>query len=344
MKHFLLYGHGGAYNHGSEAAVRCTIKLLREKSPGCRITLSSHFPEQDRQFDIDADEIIGRDLRGKTNDEIYAETIRSITPETTCLSVGGDNYCYPNWQRYAAIHYAALERGAKSILWSCSIEPSMLDEEMLAALRTHHLLTVREDVSFSALKERGLDNIVRVSDIAFALEPKKTELPPQPYVALNLSPLVLRRAPRVLAAYQQLVDEIVEKTDWNVAFVPHVEMPMDNDCEALDKLDGPTERVFRIPAGKTAAEYKYIIAHANLLVATRTHATIAAWSSGVPAIAVAYSSKARGVAADVGQEQWVLDVATLDGETLCKAFWLMSKKTEHELDLAIKRMGQCQGS
>lgn len=338
MKHFLLYGHGGAYNHGSEAAVRCTIKLLREKSPGCFITLSSHFPEQDRQFIIDADEIIGRDLGGSTNEEIYAETIARITPETTCLSVGGDNYCYPNWQRYAAIHYAALERGAKSILWSCSIEPSMLDEEMLAALRTHHLLTVREDASFSALKERGLDNIVRVSDIAFALEPKKTELPPQPYVALNLSPLVLRRNPAVLEAYQQLVNEITEKTEWNIAFVPHVEMPTDNDSEALAQLNGPTERIYRIPSGLTAAEYKYIIAHAELLVATRTHATIAAWSSGVPTIAVGYSSKARGIAADVGQEQWVLDAEKLNGGMLCEVFWEFREDEASERKLLAKQL------
>ena len=321
MKHYLLYGHGGAYNHGSEAAVRCTIRMLRRVHPGCHITLSSHFPDQDRHFNIDADEIVGRDLNGRTNEEVYSETIHRITPETTCLSVGGDNYCYPNWQRYAAIHYAALERGAKSVLWSCSIEPSMLNEEMLAALRTHHLITVREDISFHALKEHGLENIVRVSDVAFALEPKETEIPPRPYAALNLSPLVLRRYPNVLSAYQQLTDEIIEKTDWNIALVPHVEMAMDNDCEALTQLDGVPDRVFRIAAGLTAAEYKYIIGHAELCVASRTHATIAAWSCGVPTIAVGYSAKARGIAADIGQGQWALDARTLSGDNLCKTFW-----------------------
>ena len=328
MKHYLLYGHGGAYNHGSEAAVRCTVRLLRERSPGCRITLSSHFPEQDRQLGIDADEIVGRNPAGKTNEEIYAETIARITPETVCLSVGGDNYCYPNWQRYAAIHYAALERGAGSVLWSCSIEPSMLDGEMLAALRTHHLITVREDVSFDALRERGLDHIVRVSDIAFALEPEEAELPPQPYAALNLSPLVLRRNPALLDAYQRLTDEILNQTDWSIALVPHVEMPMDNDCEALSKLHGPPERMFRIRPGLTAAAYKHIIAHAELLVASRTHATIAAWSSGVPAVAVGYSAKARGVAADVGQEDWVLDAEALSGDALSATFWRLFAQKE----------------
>ena len=341
MKHYLLYGHGGSYNHGSEAAVRCTIALLRERSQGCRITLSSHFPEQDKQFAIPADEIVGRDLSGRTNAEVYAETLRRITSETICLSVGGDNYCYPNWQRYAAIHYAALARGAKSVLWSCSVEPSMLNEEMLAALRTHHLITVREDVSYLALRECGLDNLVRVSDIAFALKPRETALPKGPYVALNLSPLVLRRNAALLGAYQRLIGEILSKTDWYIALVPHVEMPMDNDCEALALLNGPEERLHRVPAGLTAAQYKYVIAHAELLVASRTHATIAAWSSGVPALAIGYSAKARGVAADVGQEAWVLDAATLDGEALCAAFWQLYGSREREYANLAKQAPEC---
>ena len=321
MKHYLLYGHGGAYNHGSEAAVRCTIALLRERAPGCRVTLCSHFPEQDRAFGMDADELVGRDLSAGTNAGAYAGAIRRITADTVCLSVGGDNYCYPNWQRYAAIHYAALERGAKSVLWSCSVEPSMLDEEMLGALRTHHRIAVRESLSYRALTERGLTNVVQTADAAFLLPPQETELPPRPYAALNLSPLALRKHPLVLNAYQRLTDEIIERTDWNVALVPHVEMPSDNDCEALSLLTGPEARLYRVPPGLTAAQYKYIIGHAELCAAARTHAAIAAWSAGVPSLVLAYSAKARGIARDLGQESCALDLATLDGARLCGAFW-----------------------
>lgn len=319
MRHYLLYAHGGAYNHGSEASVKCDIALLRRISPNCRITLSSHFPEQDKQFEIDADEIIGRNMNGKTNEEIYAETIGRITPETVCLSIGGDCYCYPNWQRYAAIHNAAIKRGAKDILWSCSIEPSMLDEEMLGVLKTHSLICARESVTFNALKERGLDNVVQTADIAFTLDPKETKIPDKKYLALNLSPLVLRKNPNALAAYQQLVDELLEKTDYSIALVPHVEVSVDNDFEALSQLHGDENRIFRVSVGMSAAEYKYIIGHAEFCVAARTHATIAAWSSLVPTIAVGYSAKARGIANDLGQGKFVLDINSLDGERLCGA-------------------------
>ncbi|MBP5605905.1 MAG: polysaccharide pyruvyl transferase family protein [Ruminiclostridium sp.] len=320
MKHYLLYGHGGSYNHGSEASVKCDIGLLRRISPGCRITLSSHFPEQDRQLNIDADEIIGRSTDAETYEEMYAETIARITPETICLSVGGDTYCYPAWQRYAAIHNAAKKIGAKSILWSCSLEPPMIDDEMLGVLRTHDLIAARESITAGALRELGLDNVVQIPDIAFGLTPEETKIPDKKYVSVNLSPLVIRKNPDVLTAYQALVDEILDRTDLDIAFVPHVEVSVDNDKDALDMLRGDESRIFRVPAGLCAARYKYIIGHSEICVASRTHATIAAWSCGVPAIAVGYSTKARGIARDLGQEEWVTDVKELTENTLAGMF------------------------
>lgn len=320
MKQYLLYAHGGAYNHGSEASVNCDIALLRKYSPGCKITLSSHFPEQDRQYGLDADEIIGRNLSGRTNEEIYAETIRKITPETICLSVGGDVYCYPNWQRYAAVHNEVIKRGARSILWSCSLEPKMFNEEMLSVLRTHHAIVARESVTADALEAQGLKNVIRMPDVAFLLEPRETQLPKGRYIALNLSPLVIRKNPAVLAAYQRLMDEVIQKTEYTIALVPHVEVSVDNDYEALSELNAPADRVFRVPVGVSAAEAKYIISKAEFCVASRTHAAIAAWSSAVPTIAVGYSTKACGITSDLGQQSYLIDIEEIDGDRLCNKF------------------------
>lgn len=341
MKHYLLYAHGGSYNHGAEASVRCDIEFLRKISPDCRITLSSHFPEQDKQFHITADEIIGRNLEGRTNEEVYKETIDRITSDTVCLSVGGDCYCYPNWQRYAAIHNAAVRRGAKSILWSCSLEPDMIDEEMLSVLRTHTMICARESVTFQALKELGLDNVVLTADIAFILEPKQTKIPNRAYAVLNLSPLVIRRNPGILAAYQQLVDEILGKTDLGIALVPHVEVSVDNDFEALSQLHGDEGRIFRVPTGLSAAEYKYLISKSAACVATRTHATIAAWSGLVPTIAIGYSTKAKGICADLGQEEWLLDVNQMDGDRLCEKFFSLLENKEYIYGILRRTVPEC---
>ncbi len=306
---YLLYGHGGSYNHGAEAVTRATIAHLRRLSPGCHITLSTHFADQDREFALPADAFAERDMRGGTNAGIYAPTIGRITPDCVCIHVGGDNYCYRNWQRWAEIHYAALERGAKSVLWSCSIDPGMIDDEMLAALRTHHLITVRESVTYNALMERGLENAVRVSDIAFALEPEPVDCDLRNFVAINVSPLVMRKNACVFPAFQALIEYILNETDMDVLLVPHVVQPVDNDYDALTALNTyGANRVRLVSDRLSAAQYKHMLGSARFSVAARTHAAIAAYSRLVPALAIGYSAKSEGIAADLGMREHVLPV------------------------------------
>lgn len=338
MQHYLIYAHGGSYNHGAEASVKCDIALLRKISPDCKITLSSHFPEQDRQFHLDADEIIGRNINGKTYEEIYEDTINRITPNTIALSAGGDNYCYPNWQRYAAIHNAVINRGAKSILWSCSLDPLMLNNEMLDVLKAHHLITARESITYNLLKSHGLTNVIKTADIAFLLDSRKVDIPVEHYIVLNLSPLVIRRNPIILDAYHELINRILAKTDLNILLLPHVEMPVDNDYDALSNFD-ENSRVRRIPTGLSASEYKYIISKAELCIAARSHAAIAAYSSCVPVLAIGYSAKSAGIAADLGQEKYLLDIDTLNADKLCEAFFMLvdeNKEIRRGLEAGMK--------
>ena len=97
--------------------------------------------------------------------------------------------------------------------------------------------------------------------------------------------------------------------------------------------------VFQIAAGVTAAvevedhtapELKSIIARCRMFVGARTHATIAAYSSGVPTLVVGYSVKARGIARDLfGTEaHYVLPVQDLKtGDDLSDAFrWLLENE------------------
>ncbi len=341
MKEYMLYGHGGAYNHGAEASIKCDIDILREISPSCRIILSTHFPEWDRKFSISVDEMIGRNVDAHSAEEMYADTINRITPGMVCLSVGGDNYCYRNWQRYAMIHKTALSKGAKSILWSCSLEESMVDEEMLEVLRTHHLIAARESYTARILESYGLENVVLTADVAFLLKSEYTECPDGKYVVVNLSPLVIRRNPKVLAAYQELLDEILRKTDWKVALLPHVEAPMDNDWDALIQLTGESDRVVRIPTGLSAAQYKHIIANSEACVASRTHATIASWSSGIPTLAIGYSTKAEGIASDLGQGKYVMNIQNVDGPTLINQFFLMWEERKVICDTLAMTVPEC---
>lgn len=337
-QHYLLYGHGGSFNHGGEALARTTISLLRQKSPECRITLSTHFPEQDRIFNIDVDEFIQRNMDGHNNEEVYAATLERITPDSICIHLGGDNYCYHNWQRYAAIHYRAIERGAKSVLWSCSIDPVSIDEEMLRALRTHHLIAAREQITYDTLLSYGLKNVIRVSDIAFTLKPEQVKFELKNFVAINFGPLVVRKNSLIQPAFQRLIDYILKETDMKVVLIPHVLAPSDNDCEALSKIKiQDPKRIIFLSNHLSAAQYKFIISQARFAVFSRTHAAIAAYSSLVPTLSIGYSSKSCGIASDLGMCDYMIRTEEiLDKQDLVRAF-LKLKKEEQNIKASLKK-------
>ena len=308
-KQFLLYGHGGAYNHGGEAITKCTIDLLRECVPDCYITLSTHFPEQDKQFGLLPNEIVTRKFPASNNCEMYQDTLAKVTSKTTAIQVGGDNYCYKNWQRYAQIHQKTKECGGQSILWGCSIDENVIDSEMLEVLKSHDLILAREVITFRTLKALGLTNVLKVSDIAFTLQPKKINFETENYVVFNVSPLVCRKNPLMLQAAKNLIDVILKTTDYNIVLLPHVLMPADNDLDILETIAYErNDRMILLSEHLSAAEYKYVISQAELCIAARTHVTIAAYSSCVPTLAIGYSTKAKGIADDLNLEEYVIAI------------------------------------
>lgn len=328
-QHYILYGHGGSYNHGAEAITKCTIDLLRNISPGCKISLSTHFPEQDKEFGIQADEFLSRNVDGKTNQEIYASTLNAISENCVVIHVGGDNYCYKNWERYAEIHNEAIKKGAKSILWGCSIDEDKMSEEMLEVLASHTLILAREPITYRALIRRGMTNVRKVSDIAFALPIEKIDFTESNYAVINVSPLVCRINPAIKDSIRTLIDYILQNTNLKIVLLPHVMVSVDNDYEQLRQyVDFGSERICLISDKMTASQYKYIVSQARFCVASRTHVTIAAYSSGVPTIALGYSTKARGIGEDLGMSEYVIDVEDEDFEnSLLQTF---SKLMEEE--------------
>jgi polysaccharide pyruvyl transferase WcaK-like protein len=329
-----MYGHGGSYNHGAEAIVKMTIRAIREEHADAYILLSSNFPEQDHEFEVDADKIFAPNLIAWETEKsvplnekeryarlMYADALDAITPVTTLYSIGGDNFCYPQWHRLSVFQHKAAEISAKSVLWSCSIEPSSITPEMLTILNSYDLITARESITFDALKERGFTGKLRlVKDIAFGLPPEKVALSQEfsknNFVGINISPLVMRRETEpgiVMENFRNLILHIILKSNLNIALIPYVLMPMDNDFAALQNLylalpENILHRVWLVSDKLSAAQYKFIISQSKTLICCRTHASIAAYSSNVPCIVVGYSVKSIGIAKDLGAEDFVLPV------------------------------------
>jgi len=346
MCKFLLYGHGGSFNHGAEAIVKTTIALIRRKYPDACIMLSTHFPEQDRKFGIDADEIIGPDAdvwaceKAATNKQdkenlaklMYREALSKITPDTVLLSVGGDNFCYSNWHRLAVFQQAACQRRANSILWGCSVNPDEITPEMRAVLNSYTTIIPRESVTFEALKKSGVTSDMQLlPDTAFFLEPMETAIPNgfDRFAGINLSPLILRRETKrgiILENIKNLLRYILRETPLKAALIPHVINPADNDFDILSEINSglPEDcrsKVWLVSDALSAPEYKYIISKCAALVCSRTHASIAAYSSRVPALVIGYSIKSYGIASDLYMLDYFLDVKRLsDGGIVRDAF------------------------
>ena len=353
---YILYGFGGSYNHGGEAIIQTTCEMIRSIDKDATIVLSTHFREQDEEFCLPVEQYCVRDLealckekedgnQNRFTSNVYKEVINEIEKDAIVMSVGGDNYCYDNWQKWIIIHECAKKAGARTVFWSCSIEPAMISNEMLLHLKSFDLITVREGKTYEALVRAGLTNVKKCYDVAFLLEPKEVDLPTGfeegNMVALNLSPLVLRREKKPGIIKQNLLqcmNEILRKTPYKILLIPHVLMPVDNDVDALSEIKEyykKEERVILFDKNCSASEYKYLISKCRFGIFARTHASVAAYSSMVPTIVLGYSIKSVGIASDLGMESFVLPIEKLEDGQLLQCFQMLLQEEEE----VRKRLG-----
>lgn len=166
-----LYNHGGSLNHGCEAILRSTGKIIDED-----IELWSMNPELDKCYNIESLFNIMHDEPGKANKFISAKNIfiskilksdepfikqekkvfiDNITNKDICLSIGGDLYCYAGTDRLFYLNKAIKKKKAKIVLWGCSVEPDVIDKDNIAKkdLSQFDLITARESISYNALKK-----------------------------------------------------------------------------------------------------------------------------------------------------------------------------------------------
>ncbi len=361
MKYF-LYGHNGSGNHGCEAIVRSTYKVLNQYDKDINIILATGNIEEDKKYGINkivnivheknkvpkfyfsyikaylALKILKKD---RLSEELsYRKTFNSVSKNVISLSIGGDNYCYPGYQRFMMMRDMLTRRNAKTVLWGCSIEPNKIDEEMKIDLKHYDLIVSRESLTYNALKKIDA-NVYLYPDPAFQLD--KIDLPlPEHFienntVGINVSPLIMSCESSdgiTRENYIQLIDYILNQTDMNIALIPHVMWENNDDRKPLKELYDmfkDTNRVCLID-DHNCMELKGYISRCRFFVGARTHATIAAYSTCVPTLVVGYSVKAKGIAKDIfgTYDDYVLPVQSLkEKDDLTKSFkWLIENEND----------------
>ena len=345
----VLYMHGGSGNHGCEALVRTTAKLVKD-SLGTNVVLWSKAADEDYKYgaDILVDKIVITDEVKRNSISFYSsyfkykvmknssalhdQFIKNTFKDSVAISIGGDNYCYP-WSAKEGVQLdKELRRYCiKNIFWGCSIEEEFMTPEVVEDLKGFDLVTVREPLSYEILKNHGVE-AVQVADPAFLLNKKELPLPTGFFegntVGINISPLINDYEGGESIAFQnyvKLIEYIINETDMNVCLIPHVIWEPVDDRKPMKRLleiFKDSGRVILLD-DYNCEEIKGFISRCRFFVGARTHATIAAYSTCVPTLVVGYSIKSKGIALDLfgTYDNYVVSVQNMKNDMeLTKAF------------------------
>lgn len=355
MKNIILYGHGGSGNHGCEAIVRSLNKIISKSN----FALMSSRPEEDIKYGINHFSQLTSTIaninrynfdfikayiklklyKDYTHLDILAHQNlikKSKNKYNIALSIGGDNYCYGDTTIFQQLNRLYNGKNIKTAFIGCSVEPESIQEpSMLDDLKRYSLIIARESLTYDAFVKAGLNNIKLLPDPAFQLDRVDLDLPigfnEHNTIGINLSPYIMECENGdniTMQNYERLIKHIIKTTDMQIALIPHVMWAHTDDRKPLKMLYDRYKDTGRICLidDHNCMELKGYIARCRFMIAARTHASIAAYSTCVPTLVVGYSVKAKGIAKDIfgSYENYVLPVQSLSKEDeLVNAFnWL----------------------
>lgn len=365
---FLFVLNGETDNRGCEAILLSTLKILEEAFPGSKFINSSF--RDDRASKIDY--LQRGNLRHACHPRLlsfdglrwqFAKRIQGhffnfeqyLSWADMVLSLGGDNYSmdYDSASIYLDANEKILSSGKKLVIWGASIGPFNKDPEIemrvVKQLKRAFKIIVRESISQSYLAGLGItENVVLMPDPAFSLDVAPVELPESienildaGAIGLNLSPLLARyrSSPgRWDDEAADWVEALLKATDSPVLLIPHVVIPGNDDAEfmadVMRRVENSNARLQMLDSSKlSSCNLKYVISRLRCFIGARTHATIAALSTGVPTLSIGYSVKAKGINCDIfGSDVWVLDHLLTDKNQLVSS---VLNLLEHEVDVRL---------
>ena len=276
-----------------------------------------------------------------------SDVVKGIEESEICISAGGDNYCYPPCSWLYALDEKSHNLGKKTVLWGSSLFEEIDDLELIDNLNNFDVLVIRESLTLNAVKDIvDEDKIIFAKDPAFSLKLKKVVLNDwykknKNYVVLNVSPLTIKNEDGY-SSIVSLVSYILNSTNYSVCLLPHVTTDDCNDADILKDLkkEFRNDRVYLEKNKYDCQELKYIISKSKLVVAARTHASIAAYSTCVPTLVIGYSVKSKGIAKDLFNtyDNYVIDSNELTKELIIEKFKFIDKNRDKIIKKLQKQM------
>lgn len=280
--------------------------------------------------------------------EVFSVSTRSLLDPAGCWSVLGkpdavldigagdsfaDIYGLKRFLFLWATKVITIARGRPLLLSPQTIGPfTRTPYKQLAktVLERARAVVVRDRQSLEALKQLAPKARAVLSvDVAFALpyEDRSAERGgPRLRVGVNVSGLLFHEAEAggnrfgLSANYanvmRRFISGLVERPEIEVHLIAHVvsrEVDPDDDGRLADRLHAEFPQTVRVANFDGPCEAKSYISSLDFLVAARMHACIAAFSSGVPVVPVAYSRKFSGLFGLLDYS-WIVPVQGLDDD------------------------------
>lgn len=315
----LLWHSVRSGNLGVGALTVSNIALLREACG--RLGLRPRFvvlgpreasPAYVDEPDVEALDIDGRFMGSPAG---YWRTLRAL--DCVVDIGGGDSFAeIYGPKRFAYLwltKFLAVRRGLPLMLSPQTIGP--FESEPWRRLAGYimdraDVVMARDPLSFAAATELARRTRVREAiDVAFALPFERRARGRGPVeVGINVSGLLFNGGygggnqygldVDYAALMRGTIAALGERDDVAVKLFTHVvseTLPVDDDGRVADQLAREFPAAERVPDFASPSDAKSYISGLDLVVAGRMHACIAAYSSGVPVLPVAYSRKFSGL-------------------------------------------------
>jgi colanic acid/amylovoran biosynthesis protein len=217
---------------------------------------------------------------------------------------------------------------------------------MVQLLRSCDVIVARDEPTYRYLRKLGIaaDRLAMSADMAFLLEPMapeqaetiEAECGYQPSARLTLGMTVsqqyrqfVQKHPArstdqdVLDVLACVVDRFVEAHDAQVILFAHVTGPPDRlddrlVARQLRERCRRADRVLVVDRELDPRMIKTLISRADLFCGARMHSNIAATSSFVPTVALAYSVKSHGIMARMRMAEWVIEIGEFTEDEVLK--------------------------
>ncbi len=180
------------------------------------------------------------------------------------------------------------------------------------------LVCARDKASVAHLRDIGVTrDVVVASDVALRLRKGGAlSVAERPRVGLNVSGLMMSGGYNsanqfgLSVDYPALMERLIGRLlahpeQPEIHLIPHVicpDMPVEDDVAAMQTLQEIFPSVVLAPAFATPSEAKGYISDMSFMVGSRMHACIAALSSGVAVVPLAYSRKFSGLFGALGYD------------------------------------------